>query len=269
MARRIPSEFVPLDVHYARDRAIRCVGVAGEVLFIRSLAAARLHKSGGFVADFDLSSLTFGIRRPAEVVRALVREGLWLEVDGGWSIRSWEKWNGTKDEVNAEKAAESEGGARGNHQRWHEARGITAPDCAYCPPDSGANRVPDQSTDRGRIGVASQKEKEKEKERTTRPAEPDTFDEWWQAYPRKEGKGRARPAYAKALRDVPADKLLRLTLEWFQARPDIEPQFVPQPASWLNARRWEDEAPLARPGAARPGSSVWDRRPTREGEARP
>ena len=74
----------------------------------------------------------------------------------------------------------------------------------------------------------------------TRPAEPDTFDEWWSTYPRKEGKGRARPAYTKAIRDVPADKLLRLTAEWFTARPDLQAQFIPQPASWLNARRWED-----------------------------
>lgn len=99
-------------------------------------------------------------------------------------------------------------------------------------------------------------------DRKTRPsaAPPDTFDEWWQAYPRKEGKGRARPAYTKAVRDVPADKLLRLTAEWFAARPDLEAKFIPQPASWLNARRWEDEPPTARPGDRRPGSSVWDRR---------
>lgn len=87
-------------------------------------------------------------------------------------------------------------------------------------------------------------------------ASPDTFDEWWTAWPRKEAKARARTAYRAALKVINADKLLRLTAEWFAARPDLEPQYIPLPASWLNARRWEDEPPTSTARPAR-GTGFW------------
>ena len=80
-------------------------------------------------------------------------------------------------------------------------------------------------------------------EQTSRPAEPDTFDAWWSSWPRKEARAKAQAAYAKALKTIKADELERLTTAWFAARPDLEPRFIPLAASWLNARRWEDEPP--------------------------
>ena len=93
------------------------------------------------------------------------------------------------------------------------------------------------------------------------PAKPDTFEAWWSTWPRKEAKAKAQTAYVKALKTISADELARLTAEWFEARPDVEPKFIPLPASWLNARRWEDERP-ARPTTPAASPSNWDRLPT-------
>lgn len=97
-------------------------------------------------------------------------------------------------------------------------------------------------------------------ENNSRPAEPDTFDEWWASWPRKEAKAKARQSYKAALKVIDAPELLRLTAAWFAARPGLEAKFTPQAASWLNARRWEDEAPTgtraAKPVGQHPGDQL-------------
>lgn len=66
------------------------------------------------------------------------------------------------------------------------------------------------------------------------------FEQWWQAYPRKVGKGHARRAYHSAIRTkkVTTQRLLDSIRE---QKFDPRPQFVPMPATWLNGERWLDE----------------------------
>lgn len=67
------------------------------------------------------------------------------------------------------------------------------------------------------------------------------FDEFWRAYPKKVGKKAAQKAYRKA--NVPAGTLLA-ALER-QKRSDQWSRdggrYIPNPATWLNQGRWEDE----------------------------
>lgn len=66
------------------------------------------------------------------------------------------------------------------------------------------------------------------------------FVDFWQAYPRKVGKGAARRAYLAALRkpDVTPDRILRAVRS---QRFDDREKFIPHPATWLNGERWADE----------------------------
>jgi hypothetical protein len=134
---RIPGRFVPLDVHYAADPAIRRVGYRAELIFVRALARCRADAThDGVVREYDLPSLVQGIPQGAREVAALVREGLWVPCDGGWEIRSWAKWN--------PRSAHSRGGAWGNHVRWHRD-GRTSPDCPFCREEAesiGTDSVP-------------------------------------------------------------------------------------------------------------------------------
>ena len=67
------------------------------------------------------------------------------------------------------------------------------------------------------------------------------FDAFWSAYPKKVGKEAARKAYAKV--KVDADVLIRaverqkLSTQWKKDGG----QYIPNPATWLNQGRWEDE----------------------------
>jgi len=74
----------------------------------------------------------------------------------------------------------------------------------------------------------------------------DAFDEWWDAYPLKKGKGAARVAYAKARKKVPADKL-QDAVEVFRDDPNRGDTYLPHPTTWLNEERWDDE-PYQEPG---------------------
>lgn len=72
----------------------------------------------------------------------------------------------------------------------------------------------------------------------------DSFDAFWQAYPRRVAKKAARTAWAR-LRPTPATlaKILA-ALDWQRHQPAWEKDggsFIPYPATWLNQERWEDE----------------------------
>lgn len=64
------------------------------------------------------------------------------------------------------------------------------------------------------------------------------FDQFWQLYPRKIGKGQARRAFGAALKKASAAQILAA----LQKQP-FHPQerFQPHPATWLNGERWLDE----------------------------
>ena len=72
------------------------------------------------------------------------------------------------------------------------------------------------------------------------------FARFWSAYPRKKSKGQAERAFAKL---NPNEQLMGLMLSAIERAKTSEPwleqagKFIPYPASWLNAKGWEDELP--------------------------
>ena len=67
------------------------------------------------------------------------------------------------------------------------------------------------------------------------------FERFWSAYPRKEGKKKARSAFEKA--GVPLDTLLQALeqqkhcAQWTRDNG----QYIPHAATWLSGKRWEDQ----------------------------
>jgi len=72
---------------------------------------------------------------------------------------------------------------------------------------------------------------------------PDGFDKWWETYPKKVGKGQARTAFKKALKKIDLDALTTKTQSFsdFHEKAGTEKRFIPNPATWLNGERWDDE----------------------------
>lgn len=95
----------------------------------------------------------------------------------------------------------------------------------------------------------------------TCPAKPnaiaDEFLDWYLEYPRKESKGVAEKAYAKARKLATAEALIEGAIR-YRDDPNRDAGFTKLPATWLNAKCWED-GPLPERNAtqARPtGSQV-------------
>lgn len=68
------------------------------------------------------------------------------------------------------------------------------------------------------------------------------FDEFWELYPRKVGKEDARKAW-KRCKDRPANALLLPTVRLQMQSEQWRKGFIPNPATWLNQQRWNDELP--------------------------
>lgn len=70
------------------------------------------------------------------------------------------------------------------------------------------------------------------------------FDEFWKAYPKKQGKDLAKTSFAK--RKV-GKELLQQMLSAIDQQKSTDQwkkdggQFIPAPATWLNQGRWQDE----------------------------
>jgi hypothetical protein len=75
----------------------------------------------------------------------------------------------------------------------------------------------------------------------------DTFDAFYVAYPRKVGKEAARKAFAAAIRRGVSGTDIVEGAERYAADPNLpDKQFIPYPATWLNAGSWADEPQPAR-----------------------
>ena len=79
------------------------------------------------------------------------------------------------------------------------------------------------------------------------------FDTFWSNYPRKEGKEKARSAFAKV--KVSLDVMLnaldrqKKSNQWRKENG----RFIPHAATWLNGKRWEDDLTPAVPNGAAGG----------------
>ena len=67
------------------------------------------------------------------------------------------------------------------------------------------------------------------------------FDRFWAAYPRKVGKGAAERSFERIHPDAALlDGMLR-AIETQRQSDTWQRGYIPNPATWLNQRRWEDE----------------------------
>ena len=71
------------------------------------------------------------------------------------------------------------------------------------------------------------------------------FALFWSAYPKKKSKGEAEKAWAKIPLDESLADVIMLKLDEVKASHDWTKengQYIPYPATWLNAKGWEDES---------------------------
>lgn len=83
------------------------------------------------------------------------------------------------------------------------------------------------------------------------------FDLFWQAYPKRQDKKKAREAFERLKPDRALLDTILSAIESQRASPQWQKEggrFIPLPSVWLRGRRWEDE--LTVPGTFAPGKTV-------------
>ena len=104
------GSYAPLSAHYYKDDGLIEAGEKAELLFVRGLAFCAEVLSDGFISDAQLTRFVgaglAGARARAE---RLLQVGLWERDDdaGGYRIRSWAKWNLSRDEIAARQRKDS------------------------------------------------------------------------------------------------------------------------------------------------------------------
>lgn len=104
-------------------------------------------------------------------------------------------------------------------------------------------------TDRYTVTQRNAIDKEEDKDKDIESILPDPLDQFrvfWGNYPRKESKEKTKQWYSK---NKPSDELQTRILEALETFKKTaqwqDKQFIPHPTTWLNQKRWEDEAIIA------------------------
>ena len=110
-----------------------------------------------------------------------------------------------------------------------------------------------ETTVKGQKKTLSDKSKSKSKSKSNKKIKDlcaNNFSLFWDAYPKKRNKGDAEKAWEKLKLDKPLyraimDKLeeSKMSHDWIKDKG----QYIPYPASWLNAKGWQDELPGEQP----------------------
>src|SRR5690606_18695763 len=118
--------------------------------------------------------------------------------------------------------------------------------------NGNANRIADGNAE----GNAK---KERKKERSLNAPDAAAFEEFWDAYDKKEGRKAAEQKWTIALRKpgVTADKLITAAHTYVaaQKREGKHPQYTKNATTWLNGEHWNDQPATLRP--ARRSSDDW------------
>lgn len=126
--------WVKLDATYVEDERVMAAGPMAELLFIRSICYARRRVTDGHIPASAIRLLAFGIDAdPHELAAALVAHGLWITVEDGWVLRSYEAWQQTREGLAADAARKR--AVRAERQREKKERDI-ARTSSVCPQDA-------------------------------------------------------------------------------------------------------------------------------------
>ena len=83
------------------------------------------------------------------------------------------------------------------------------------------------------------------------------FERFWSAYPRRVNRQKALEAFVKSKPDEQLLQAMLDTIAVWSPTWKADPQYCPHATSWLNGKRWEDDAPVAPVTKTTPKADKW------------
>jgi hypothetical protein len=181
------------------------------------------------------------------LAEALVVNGLWDHADGGFIVRSWLKWNRSREEITHSRAKDA---ARKRGETPPKRNPPTPPNGGAKPSKGTPSGIRAESTRNG-AGIV-QPSLSPSPSLTTKKNLPlaalaehapeDKFPIFWSAYPKKADKRAAEKAWRAALkRGTPPDRIVLAAREYADQCRRTGTPFVKNGATWLNAGSYDNE----------------------------
>lgn len=195
-------------------------------LWVRSGSYSGKHLTDGYMSE----SAILLLRGTSEQAQELVDAGLWTRAVNGWHFHDWADYQDTRSMI--EKRRES----------WRNRQNRHRNNSPLLENEEPVLSSPFHSRDTRDTTSDTTRE-------SRRDITPQGFDEFWEAYPRKQGKGAARTAFIKALSKVDSQTIIDAAIS-YRDDPNREQGFTAHASTWLNQERWEDEPLPARTSKA-------------------
>lgn len=262
---KLPHREYLLSLSYKVLKPVERLAFIELVMFAHTQENNALPDNDKFLAAWASMSLKQWLKVKANVLTE------WLLVDGFWLLPTWfsieqpTPKNATNDTDNNVTAKQQRNAERQKRYRERNAnRNDVTQESVTRNADSNATvthsnvtRNADERNESvtnggikgGDLDLDLNKDLDLDQElktKTTREAsECDArFDEFWIQYPRKENKQGAIKAFKKL---KPSEKLFEEILSALSKQktwPAFQNGYAPHAATWLNAKRWEDQPPI-------------------------
>ena len=216
----------------------------------------------GHVPEYMLDELACD----AEDAKWLVYAGLWFDdpAGNGWWFHQWNERQPTRDVVESRRevraAAGRQGGLKSGQSRRAtseaKAKQVASTDEASASGVASTRTNPRPDPNQNQTLFPGDDDSEPAAEGKSSPPNgrrnlSSHFDEWYDHYPRKEGRAEARRAWDAARKRASIEVLLAGVIR-YSTDPNLpDLTFIPYPAKWLKHDRWTDGPLPPREGSQR------------------
>lgn len=231
--------WIRLSDNYIEDEKFDALSDRSFRLWHEAMAYCRRHQTDGLIPFAIMRRFKSYSKGSEKQLGSPVRDGLaplWeLIPDLGYKVHKYLDWNLSKEEENNERAGAAARMRKFRARCDDSCYGVTNGATNGVTPTVTNGEVPDR---KGMDLCISSLEEKKKPELETR------FDQFWAMYPRKVGKDAAWKAWQKRRPDADGLDAILAALAWQSRSSDWlrdGGQFIPNPATWLNQARWQDE----------------------------
>ncbi len=231
-----------VDDNLAFHRKVVAAGNAAMGLWVRAGSWCAQHLTDGFIPDHMIALLGTPSQRAK-----LIKVGLWITTDGGCRFHEWTEkgrqptGQSVREERSraADRQAKYRNGIHGKRQVNAASNGVTS--SSVTPSVTGVVTPTPTRPDpylQEELSFAALTERDTPPE----PGPPtDRFDEFYDAYPRRQDRRAAERAWRAAIkRGADPEHVIAQARAYARLQVGNERRYIKLPATWLNAASYDD-----------------------------
>jgi hypothetical protein len=269
--------WIKVDDQIAHHPKFMAAGAVASWLWVCGQSYCARYLTDGFVPESALPTLG-NVTNPKAHAQTLVRVGLWELAEGGYRVHDYLQFQPSRADVEERRRQRANAGRKGGLRSGHTRSrgGRDASSAAEAPAKQLASALPRPRFAKASHADATRSEADGDPDPGPEPSsdpEPphpevaalpgdplSAFARFWGAYPNKVGRREAWRVWRQLQPDDPLidTMLAAITRQRTSRRWRAEAgRYIPNPATWLEQHRWDDELqPAAEADPSSPASAV-------------